>query len=263
MTTDPIIKAALEAGLEHYVTSNGFIYRFAAILTATKDARIAELERHGFVDLNAAVDRFLSWKLPKDFAPDGGISFDHKKLGPTGTNLFDAIQAKEMFSYALGTNTEFSSRAFADCFTMRVSLVSVLTDAGVFTPYGEPFDYKMCDIALKALVSERDALRAQLDALNARIAELEAERDQWQSCAEDPDIGAMVNRFLGWRLPDDFHPDCGISFKSEGDYTHGLWGRTKFEPTGTNLFNGSQAKMMFVYALGDRYPVEVKEEAHP
>jgi hypothetical protein len=48
-------------------------------------------------------DRFLSWHLPRDFAPDAGISFDgarltaHPELGmPTGTNLFDANQAEQM-----------------------------------------------------------------------------------------------------------------------------------------------------------------------
>ena len=59
MTDDPIIKAALEAGLERCATNdglkfhrgaanataiNGFIHRFAAIITVSKDARIAELE---------------------------------------------------------------------------------------------------------------------------------------------------------------------------------------------------------------------------
>jgi hypothetical protein len=53
------------------------------------------------------VDRFLSWKLPRDtFNPDCGISFDKKPFNthtphpmqyePVGTNLFDAVQATEM-----------------------------------------------------------------------------------------------------------------------------------------------------------------------
>lgn len=46
-----------------------------------------------------AVDRFLCWKLPEDFAPDGGISFDRSghKYEPVGTNLLTAEQAKQMF----------------------------------------------------------------------------------------------------------------------------------------------------------------------
>ncbi len=61
-------------------------------------------------DIKHMVDRFLGWKLPKDFFPDGGISFkavfnehtDHPmKAEPVGTNLFTADQAKEMVEYML------------------------------------------------------------------------------------------------------------------------------------------------------------------
>lgn len=56
------------------------------------------------------VDRFLMWKLPEHFRPDGGITFkptfnDHlpepMKHNPSGTNLFDAIQATEMVRYMI------------------------------------------------------------------------------------------------------------------------------------------------------------------
>lgn len=56
-------------------------------------------------DIKRAVDRFLGWKLPADFYPDAGISFDRsyaEKWGmPSGTNLFHAGQAQAMFEYAL------------------------------------------------------------------------------------------------------------------------------------------------------------------
>lgn len=56
------------------------------------------------------VDRFLAWKLPENFNPDAGISFTpeynvewNAKQGkppqrhePSGTNLFDAVQAEAM-----------------------------------------------------------------------------------------------------------------------------------------------------------------------
>lgn len=44
------------------------------------------------------VDRFLSWKLPDNFSPDAGISFDPPVTWPwpTGTNLFDATQVDAM-----------------------------------------------------------------------------------------------------------------------------------------------------------------------
>lgn len=54
------------------------------------------------------IDRFLCWKLPKDFAPDCGISFKPSKthivldVWPTGTNLLHAVQAKALFEYLIG-----------------------------------------------------------------------------------------------------------------------------------------------------------------
>ncbi len=63
-------------------------------------------------------NRFLCWKLPKDFYPDAGISFVPEynkeymeKQGlppmrhePFGTNLFHAGQAEEMVRHMLGLN---------------------------------------------------------------------------------------------------------------------------------------------------------------
>ena len=48
------------------------------------------------------VDRFLGWRLPKNFNPDCGISFDRKYQddhSPTGTNIFDAAQTHAMVRY--------------------------------------------------------------------------------------------------------------------------------------------------------------------
>lgn len=56
------------------------------------------------------VNRFLAWKLPEDFNPDGGVSFDKVvNLGtehqyyrePTGTNLFNAQQTEQMVRHML------------------------------------------------------------------------------------------------------------------------------------------------------------------
>lgn len=55
-------------------------------------------------NIDEMVNRFLGWKLPKDFAPDGGISFkpsEHPDFWPVGTHLFTADQAKAMFEYCL------------------------------------------------------------------------------------------------------------------------------------------------------------------
>lgn len=56
------------------------------------------------------VSRFLAWKLPETFNPDGGISFqrtfnehtDHPmKAEPSGTNLLDYGQAEAMVRHML------------------------------------------------------------------------------------------------------------------------------------------------------------------
>jgi hypothetical protein len=47
------------------------------------------------------VNKFLSWQLPDDFMPDGGISYKKPYDGfqPIGTNLFTATQARQMIRY--------------------------------------------------------------------------------------------------------------------------------------------------------------------
>ena len=60
----------------------------------------AEQAVQGVTD--AMVGRFLGWKLPKDFAPDAGISFNEGAWWPSGTNLFHAGQAKEMLEHVVG-----------------------------------------------------------------------------------------------------------------------------------------------------------------
>ena len=56
------------------------------------------------------VSRFLQWKLPESFNPDGGISFQREfnthtafpsKHEPVGTNLFDATQADAMVRHMI------------------------------------------------------------------------------------------------------------------------------------------------------------------
>ena len=53
------------------------------------------------------VDRFLGWRLPKNFNPDAGISYERPNYHPSvdatlsGTNLFDASQAAGMVRYMI------------------------------------------------------------------------------------------------------------------------------------------------------------------
>ncbi len=62
-----------------------------------------------------------------------------------------------------------------------------------------------------------------------------------------PPASKMVDRFLGWSLPKDFGPDCGISFDGRKDDE---WNKNKSWPIGTNLLTADQAKAMFKHAIG-------------
>lgn len=55
-------------------------------------------------------------------------------------------------------------------------------------------------------------------------------------------IKYMVDRFLCWRLPENFSPDGGISFKRT--YNEHTAYPMKYEPVGTNLLDASQADAM-------------------
>lgn len=55
-------------------------------------------------------------------------------------------------------------------------------------------------------------------------------------------IDQMVDRFLGWKLPSDFNPDGGITFKP--DFNEGTQFQVKHVPMGTNLLDAIQAKSM-------------------
>jgi hypothetical protein len=71
----------------------------------------------------------------------------------------------------------------------------------------------------------------------------------------DEQIEHMTQRFLSWRLPENFHPDNGISFKAEFNDSPaamralGLTEPMRAEPTGTNLFDYTQAKAMVEHML--------------
>lgn len=74
-------------------------------------------------------------------------------------------------------------------------------------------------------------------------------------------IKHMVGRFLSWKLPADFSPDCGVSFSPEYNRSynehHGL-PPSRHEPVGTNLLTASQAEAMVRYML-DGLPETVSE----
>jgi hypothetical protein len=71
-------------------------------------------------------------------------------------------------------------------------------------------------------------------------------------------IKHMVSRFLGWRLPDNFRPDCGIHF--DPDAAKKLNPRNlRYEPNGTNLFSADQAEAMIRHLI-EGLPPSGREE---
>lgn len=60
-------------------------------------------------------------------------------------------------------------------------------------------------------------------------------------------IKQMTERFLSWKLPADFNPDGGISFKPVFN-EHTKW-PCQHEPTGTNLLTYTQALAMVQFMV--------------
>lgn len=60
-------------------------------------------------------------------------------------------------------------------------------------------------------------------------------------------IKHMVDRFLRWKLPENFAPDAGISFKAA--FNEQTAHPMKHEPVGTNLFDATQAEAMVRYMI--------------
>ncbi len=58
-----------------------------------------------------------------------------------------------------------------------------------------------------------------------------------------PDLGAAVNRFLSWRVPEDFYPDCYVTFDKDKALATNQW------PIGTNLLTATQARAMLAHVL--------------
>ena len=61
-------------------------------------------------------------------------------------------------------------------------------------------------------------------------------------------IKQMVDRFLQWRLPENFSPDCGIHFDADAAKKLNSMNK-RYEPVGTNLFDATQATEMVRYML--------------
>src|SRR6478609_6449106 len=92
------------------------------------------------------------------------------------------------------------------------------------------------------------ALRIRLSRTAARNHERRANGIMERLAAmTEQQIKHMVERFLGWKLPENFSPDAGISFtKTFNDH---MPQPMKHEPMGTNLFDATQAEAMVRYMV--------------
>ena len=81
----------------------------------------------------------------------------------------------------------------------------------------------------------------------------EANQETTKSVEEEL-IKRMVYRFLGWKLPDHFNPDAGISFQREYNIEYNAkrgFPPAISKPVGTNLFDADQAEEMVRYMVGE------------
>lgn len=60
----------------------------------------------------------------------------------------------------------------------------------------------------------------------------------------------MIERCMGWRLPDTFNPDCLISFDAEKARRLNMW------PHMTNVIHAEQARAMLEWAINGVKPAE-------
>lgn len=85
-------------------------HAIAIVSALTRPSPPTEAKPVSDAQIKHMVERFLRWKLPEHFSPDGGISFQRDynqntpypaKHEPVGTNLFDYNQATEMVRHML------------------------------------------------------------------------------------------------------------------------------------------------------------------
>jgi hypothetical protein len=76
--------------------------------------------------------------------------------------------------------------------------------------------------------------------------------DAIAALASPPALSAMVNRFLGWRLPETFGPDCFIFFDRVRAKMDQSW------PIGTNLLTATEARAMLEHVLAAPAAVPVQ-----
>ena len=121
--------------------------------------------------------------------------------------------------------------------TLREELAKAICDGEPTLAYEQPMPCSACQ-------HRADTILAHLSSFGLPAQAISDIRDGKAVVAN---IEAMTRRFLGWRLPENFNPDAGISFKAE--FNEGTAWPMKHVPTGTNLFGYNQAKQMVEYIL--------------
>lgn len=77
-------------------------------------------------------------------------------------------------------------------------------------------------------------------------------------------IQALVDRFLGWKLPATFSPDAGVKFTpSNGMSREEAYARPGWWPIGTNLLTADEARQMLEHLLGTPARMWVIGKQHP
>lgn len=101
--------------------------------------------------------------------------------------------------------------------------------------------------ATRSHASPIEAMQLTQAALNAANA-LQGVKNLEAQNTDTLSVRAVVERFLAWRLPADFNPDGGISFKA--DFNENTDYPMRHEPSGTNLLDYRQAEAMVRHILG-------------
>lgn len=109
MTTTNDVHTLIDRAAKAHGAGEAMQYAQAACNAANALAAVTRLPIPATApapDVEAIVQRFLSWSLPLNFSPDGGIIFaaheHHMAHWPTGTNLLDYAQAEAMVRHILG-----------------------------------------------------------------------------------------------------------------------------------------------------------------
>lgn len=117
---------------------------------------------------------------------------------------------------------------------------------------GHRYGVSTTDRGLRISVDERYAVVVVAQPDGAPRVEHYLIHKELERAVSEDQIKYMVTRFLGWRLPDNFAPDGGVSFKRF--WNEGTPHQGRHEPSGTNLLDADQAAAMVRHMI-DGMPV--------